>query len=65
MNRWYALVPAMWALAACGETPRTEPPNVVIMFVDDMGYADIGSYGATAYTTPHLDQMAREGERRF
>ena len=38
-------------------------PNVVIIFVDDMGYADIGSYGATAYTTPHLDKMAEEGVR--
>ncbi len=38
-------------------------PNVVIIFVDDMGYADIGSYGVTAYETPHLDQMANEGVR--
>jgi arylsulfatase A-like enzyme len=38
-------------------------PNVVIIFVDDMGYADIGVYGATAYATTHLDQMAREGVR--
>ena len=35
----------------------------MIVFVDDMGYADIGSFGATAYETPHLDEMAREGVR--
>jgi arylsulfatase A-like enzyme len=37
------------------------PPNIVIIFIDDMGYADIGPFGATAYKTPHLDQMAKEG----
>ncbi|MEO0529698.1 MAG: sulfatase [Planctomycetota bacterium] len=38
-----------------------EPPNVVIIFIDDMGYADIGPFGCEAYPTPHLDQMAAEG----
>jgi len=55
------------ALAACGastERPVAVPlPNVVMIFVDDMGYADIGAYGATDYPTPNLDQMAFEGVR--
>ena len=38
-----------------------KPPNIVIMFMDDMGYADIGAFGAKAYPTPHLDQMTKEG----
>ena len=38
-------------------------PNVVIMFMDDMGYADIGAFGAKAYPTPHLDRMAKEGRK--
>ncbi|MCB0719004.1 MAG: sulfatase [Bacteroidetes bacterium] len=33
------------------------------MFVDDMGYADLSVYGATAYDTPNLDRMAAEGVR--
>lgn len=37
------------------------PPNFVIIFIDDMGYADIGPFGATAYPTPNLDRMAKEG----
>ncbi|TWT46638.1 sulfatase family protein [Botrimarina hoheduenensis] len=37
------------------------PPNVVIVFIDDMGYADIGPFGCTRYPTPHLDRMAAEG----
>src|SRR4051812_47195859 len=44
------------------DSPKTSrPPNIVIIFIDDMGYADIGPFGATAYKTPHLDQMAKEG----
>src|SRR5215210_5655306 len=39
----------------------SHPPNIVIIFIDDMGYADIGPFGATAYKTPHLDRMAKEG----
>ena len=37
------------------------PPNVVIILMDDMGYGDIGAYGATKQKTPRLDRMADEG----
>lgn len=37
------------------------PPNIVIIFIDDMGYADIGPFGAQGYETPNLDRMAEEG----
>ena len=39
------------------------PPNVIVIFCDDLGYADIGPFGAKAYATPHLDRMAKEGRR--
>ena len=38
-------------------------PNVVVIFTDDLGYADIGSFGAKGYETPHLDRLAAEGRR--
>lgn len=38
-----------------------KPPNFVIIFVDDLGYGDIGPYGATKQRTPNLDRMAAEG----
>ena len=44
-------------------TADAASPNVVVIFIDDMGYADIGPFGKTAYKTPHLDRMAREGRR--
>lgn len=36
-------------------------PNVVVIFIDDLGYADIGPFGARGYETPHLNRMADEG----
>jgi arylsulfatase A-like enzyme len=41
-------------------TPR-RPPNVVLIFMDDMGYGDIGCYGATGYETPAIDRLAADG----
>lgn len=39
------------------------PPNVVMIYADDMGYADLGVQGAVGFTTPNLDRMAAEGMR--
>jgi len=39
------------------------PPNFIIIFADDLGYADLGSYGAGKILTPYLDRMAAEGMR--
>ena len=38
-------------------------PNIVLIITDDMGYGDLGSYGATDIRTPNLDRLAREGVR--
>ncbi|HEY6169228.1 MAG TPA: sulfatase [Verrucomicrobiae bacterium] len=38
-------------------------PNIVIIFIDDQGYGDIGPFGAKGYTTPNLDRMAKEGRK--
>jgi arylsulfatase A-like enzyme len=51
-----ALVLANSALSAA-----ERPPNFVLIFCDDMGYADIGPFGAKGYATPNLDRMAAEG----
>ncbi len=39
------------------------PPNIVVIFIDDMGYADINPFGATAYQTPNLNRMSQQGRK--
>ena len=39
------------------------PPNVVLIFADDLGYGDLGCYGATKVQTPNIDALAADGRR--
>lgn len=52
-----ALLPCLRAAAAAHD----HLPNIVIIFTDDQGYADVGVFGAQGFKTPHLDRLAREG----
>ena len=64
MNPTLRVTCMMLALCSVSATARAErqgPPNIVVIFIDDMGYADIGPFGAVGYQTPHLDRMAAEG----
>ncbi|TFH74669.1 arylsulfatase [Gammaproteobacteria bacterium LSUCC0112] len=45
------------------QQPQTTKPNFVVIMADDLGYGDLGIYGATLIKTPHLDRMAAEGMR--
>ena len=40
---------------------NAKKPNIVIIFTDDQGYADLGCYGSKTNKTPRLDQLAKEG----
>jgi len=57
------LVTALFA--CCNQFTNQDPekPNVIIVFIDDEGYGDVGCYGATGFLTPNLDRMASEGMR--
>jgi arylsulfatase A-like enzyme len=56
-----ALTLAGRAVAAEGSAPAR--PNIVVILADDIGYGDLGCYGATKVKTPNLDRLAREGMR--
>ena len=50
----------LFSLETAAEPPK---PNIVIIFTDDQGYADLACYGNTKNKTPRLDQLAEEGTR--
>src|SRR6188472_909065 len=51
------------ALATETLAAPADRPNIVLIYVDDLGYGDVGCYGATAVKTPHIDRLAKEGLR--
>ena len=40
---------------------NSEKPNIVIIYLDDLGYGDVSAYGATEIQTPNIDRLANEG----
>lgn len=50
-------------LATASATAAERLPNFVIVYADDLGYGDIGCFGAKGYTTPNLDKLAADGIR--
>jgi len=54
------------ALMACGGPTTAQDatkPNIVLIFADDLGYGDLGCYGATHVETPNIDRLAEQGRR--
>ena len=48
-------------MASAGSPAR--PPNFIIIFMDDVGYADVGCFGAKTFKTPRIDSLATDGMR--
>lgn len=64
MNRkLFRLLTLIALLITATHTFAQRLPNIVIIFIDDLGYADIGPFGAKGYKTPNLNRMAKEGIR--
>ena len=66
MNRRAVLLSVGLALTlavGAARQPAPDRPNVVLIVTDDVGYGDLGSYGAPDIRTPNIDRLAREGTR--
>lgn len=50
-------------LAASARRRNSRRPNIILIYSDDLGYGDLGCYGATQVKTPNLDRLAAEGVR--
>src|SRR5207247_3297117 len=61
------LVPGVLALVSAGHHLQAaqpgRPPNIVIILADDLGYGDLGAFGAPNIRTPRLDAMAAQGQK--
>jgi arylsulfatase A-like enzyme len=72
-RRMMALVAGAIGLASCAlaaqdrvapqRAGQQRPPNIIIIYADDLGYGDVGAYGAKAIPTPNIDKLARGGLR--
>lgn len=57
----FLLLPSL--LAPGPAAAAAQRPNIVVILADDLGYGDVGCYGATKVRTPNIDRLAREGMR--
>ncbi len=53
----------LWGTKNNGSRGAKGRPNFVIIFCDDLGYSDVGCFGAQGFETPNIDALAREGMR--
>lgn len=63
MIRIIFILPLLFLILCPAGRSADRPPNIVFMIADDMGYADISSFGAPDLQTPAIDQLAKEGIR--
>ena len=61
MKNLLAIVTCLLGLA--WPAPASQKPNLLIIFTDDMGYADLKAFGDSEIPTPHLDRLAAEGTK--
>jgi arylsulfatase A-like enzyme len=61
MKRFLSGLICLFVLIISPAIGLAESPNVIVIFVDDLGYGDLSCYGATHVETPHIDRLATEG----
>ncbi len=62
MSLFGTVILALFSVS-CTKVSESRPPNFIVIFTDDQGYGDLGSYGAQGFQTPNLDRLAAAGIR--
>jgi arylsulfatase A len=60
---WFPCVLLGLSTASAATTIEAHKPNIIVILVDDLGWADLGCCGSTFYETPNIDRLARRGMR--
>lgn len=61
MKTRFLLFCFVFVFTTTGYSQKGSKPNIIYIFADDLGYAELGCYGQKKIKTPHLDQLAKEG----
>lgn len=59
----WILILLSWTTVSFAQQTTSKAPNIIVIFADDLGYGDLGVFGNPTIHTPHLDQMAFEGQK--
>lgn len=59
----FPLITLISSLSSCQTLADGDKPNIVIIYLDDLGFGDLSSYGATQLKTPNIDKLANNGVR--
>jgi hypothetical protein len=60
-SKLYKIILLFLLIVSCHKTDKNTTPNVIFILTDDLGFADLSSYGSKIIDTPNLDLMASQG----
>ena len=63
MKNFFLIFSLFLITVSCNNLNNESRPNFIVIFVDDLGYGDLGSYGHPTIKTPTLDKLAYEGQK--
>ncbi|MFT4640792.1 MAG: arylsulfatase A [Verrucomicrobiales bacterium] len=63
MKHFFLFFTAISFFTSLQETSAAAQPNIALIFIDDLGWGDVGCYGNDFIDTPRIDQLAKEGIR--
>ncbi|MCP4773994.1 MAG: sulfatase-like hydrolase/transferase, partial [Planctomycetaceae bacterium] len=59
----FKIIPILFMMLVPISETRADDPNIILIFIDDLGWKDVGCYGNDFIDTPNIDRLASEGMR--